>query len=99
MKFEVKNNRFNFDVTDLIEVGKRTNNSKRNFLFISKLLGKHIIVKPNIIKAAGILLASLKYSSIDSSNIVNYIKGEDIDISKDLEQESDNTNKVLSLSK
>ena len=39
MKFEIKNNKHNFKINDLIEIGKRTNNPKRNFLFISKLLG------------------------------------------------------------
>jgi pyrimidine operon attenuation protein/uracil phosphoribosyltransferase len=95
MKFEIKNNKFNFKINDLIEIGKRTNNAKRNFLFISKLLGKHIIVKPDIVKGAGILLASLKYDNINSENIVKYIKGENIDISRDLNQESNNDNNVL----
>lgn len=95
MKFEIKNNKFNFEIKDLIEIGKRTNNPKRNFLFISKLLGKHIIVKPDIVKGTGILLASLKYDNINSENIVKYIKGESLDISSDLNQESDNNNKVL----
>ena len=84
MNFDIKNNKYNFEITDLIELGKRTNNSKRNFLFISKLLGKHIIVRPDIVKATGVLLASLKYNNINSENIVKYIKGQDIDISKDI---------------
>lgn len=95
MKFEIKNNKFNFKINDLIEIGKRTNNPKRNFLFISKLLGKHIIVKPDIVKGAGILLASLKYDNINAENIVRYIKGENINISNDLNQESNNENNVL----
>jgi pyrimidine operon attenuation protein/uracil phosphoribosyltransferase len=95
MKFEIKNNKHNFEINDLIEIGKRTNNPKRNFLFISKLLGKHIIVKPDIVKGAGILLASLKYDNINAENIVRYIKGENINISNDLNQESNNENNVL----
>ena len=95
MNFDIKNNKYNFEITDLIELGKRTNNSKRNFLFISKLLGKHIIVRPDIVKATGVLLASLKYNNINSENIVKYIKGQDIDISKDIMQTSNNDNKIL----
>ena len=95
MKFEIKNNKHNFEINDLIEIGKRTNNPKRNFLFISKLLGKHIIVKPDIVKGAGILLASLRYDNINAENIVRYIKGENINISNDLNQESNNENNVL----
>ena len=95
MNFDIKNNKYNFEITDLIELGKRTNNPKRNFLFISKLLGKHIIVRPDIVKATGVLLASLKYNNINSENIVKYIKGQDIDISKDIMQTSNNDNKIL----
>ena len=95
MNFDIKSNIYNFKINDLIEVGKRTNNEKRNFLFISKLLGKHIIVRPDIVKATGVLLASLKYPEIDAKNIVRFIKGEDMDISCDLMQESNPTKNVL----
>lgn len=95
MNFDIKNNKYNFEITDLIELGKRTNNPKRNFLFISKLLGKHIIVRPDVVKASGVLLAALKYDNINPDNIVKYIKGEQLDISEDIMQVSNNTNKTL----
>lgn len=91
----INENLYNFQLNELMEIGQRTNNSKRNFLFISKLLGKHIIVNPDICKSAGLLLSSLKYNNINNKNIVEYIKGESTDIKKDLEQVSNNTNKVL----
>ena len=61
MDIKVKENRYNINLDDLIVLGKRINNSKRNFLFISKVLGKHIEVKPNICKEIGVKLASLVY--------------------------------------
>lgn len=62
MNISVKKNPCLFGISDLIEIGKRANNPKRNFLFISKLLGKHIAVNPDICKTAGWLLASLAYN-------------------------------------
>lgn len=58
---KIKENKYNLNLNDLIIMGKRINNSKRNFLFISKVLGKHIEVKPNICKEIGGKLASLIY--------------------------------------
>lgn len=58
---KIKKNKYNLNLNDLIVMGKRINNSKRNFLFISKVLGKHIEVKPNICKEIGGKLASLIY--------------------------------------
>lgn len=95
MNIQINKNNCNLKLDKVFEIGKRTNNSKRNFLFISKLLGKHIIVKPNICKATGILLSSLKYKDINNKNLIKYINGEDVDISKELNQESNNENKVL----
>lgn len=92
---KVEKNDFNFNLNDLVLIGKRANNEKRNFLFISKLLGKHLIVKPDICKATGILLSSLKYPEINNKNVVEYIKGKNINIKNDLTQSSNNKNKVL----
>lgn len=69
----VKDNRYNFLDEQLFVVGKRDNNPKRSFLFVSKLLGKHIAVKPETVKAAGFLLSSLKYG-FDNSSFVDCIK-------------------------
>ncbi|MGL5378428.1 phosphoribosyltransferase domain-containing protein [Clostridium sp.] len=60
---EIKENIYKLDLNDLICVGNRINNSKRNFLFISKVLGKHIEVKPSVCKDAGRLLADLYYKN------------------------------------
>ena len=59
--YKVKSNKYNFDINDIFVVGKRANNPKRDFLFISKLLGKHIAVNPEVVKATGFMLSSLKY--------------------------------------
>lgn len=59
--YRIDNNPYKFDPERLFCVGKRDNNPKRSFLFISKLLGKHLAVKPFVVKASGALLVSLKY--------------------------------------
>ena len=59
--FEIKENMYNFDINNIFVVGKRHNNPKRSFLFISKLLGKYLAVRPEVVKATGFLLSSLKY--------------------------------------
>ena len=48
MDIKIYNNKMNFKLNQLIEIGKRSNNAKRNFLFISKLLVKHIDVRPDM---------------------------------------------------
>lgn len=49
----IRENKYNLNLNDLIVMGKRINNKKRNFLFISKVLGKHIEAKPNVCKEIG----------------------------------------------
>lgn len=61
MQINVYENNFKLDLGDLITVGIRSNNKKRNFLFISKVLGKHLEVKPNICKVIGRILVAAKY--------------------------------------
>ena len=56
----IRKNNYNFSEEQLFVVGKRDNNKKRSFLFISKLLGKHLAVKPEVVKATGFLLSSGK---------------------------------------
>lgn len=81
MNIKIIENKFNFNIEDLMVVANRANNPKRNFLFVSKLLGKHIEVNPNVCKAAGRLLASLLYNNkdVNSDLMVSLIKGEEID--------------------
>lgn len=61
MKIHISENPCDFDISDVVLLGKRTNNPKRKFLFVSKLLGKHIPVNPAICKVAGYLLVALAY--------------------------------------
>lgn len=67
--YTITKNEFNIDPSRLFVVGKRENNRKRSFLFISKLLGKHLAVRPEVVKSAGYLLASLKYRFPNTSFI------------------------------
>ena len=59
MEIKVEKNIYDMDLNDLIVMASRANNPKRNFLFVSKILGKHIEVKPDVCKAMGYILASL----------------------------------------
>jgi len=58
IELTITDNPFAFNLENLFQMGARIN-PKRNFLFISKLLGKHLDVHPHIPKAAGHVLASL----------------------------------------
>lgn len=69
----IEKNIYNFKEEDIFVVGKRANNPKRSFLFISKLLGKHLSVNPDVVKATGFLLASLKYG-FENTSFVECIK-------------------------
>ena len=95
MDIKIYNNKMNFKLNQLIEIGKRSNNAKRNFLFISKLLGKHIEVRPDMCKAAGHLLASLKYPELRSEKIIDYVKGENVDIKYELNKTVTQASKIL----
>ena len=53
VEISIRENKYNLNLNDLIVMGKRINNKKRNFLFISKVLGKHIEAKPNVCKEIG----------------------------------------------
>ena len=67
--FEIQKNIYNFSSNQLFEIAKRDNNKKRGFLFVSKLLGKHISVKPETVKTTGFLLSSLKYGFNNTSYV------------------------------
>lgn len=94
-RVEIRENKYRFRQENLFRIGRRANNPKRNFLFISRLLGKHIIVKADMVKAAGVLLASLKYTDLKNSQIVDYIKGKTASITKELNQQTKKKHKVL----
>lgn len=80
MNINVTHNMFNFNLEDLVLIGKRANNAKRNFLFISKLLGKHLDVNPDVCKATGYLLSSLAYGNSNQQKFVDYLKNQNFDI-------------------
>lgn len=79
LKIKIINNPYNFNLSDLVVLGGRLNNAKRNFLFISKVLGKHIPVKPNVMKAIGYLLANEIYpeNNINVELLRDYIINKD----------------------
>lgn len=66
----VNNNSQNnsFDLTDIMKVGSR-NNSKRGFLFVSRILGKHIPNNPKIIN---------QYTQKLTNKIKNKIKNDNV---------------------
>ena len=76
MKINIKENPLNMDLNKLLTLGYRANNSKRNFLFISKCLGKHLIVKPEIVKLTGFMLAYQIYQQNKEylQDIVSFIE-------------------------
>ncbi|WP_246096881.1 phosphoribosyltransferase domain-containing protein [Psychrobacillus soli] len=62
LTIEIKNNPNNFSPDSLFEMGIRIN-KKRNFLFVSRLLGKHLAVDPAIALGTGSILASMLLES------------------------------------
>ena len=89
MKINIRENVYDLNLDDLVSIGYRDNNSKRNFLFISKVLGKHIEVKPDICKVVGFLLASTILGvTKETRMLINYIKDNNKEI---------NVNEVMNL--
>lgn len=73
MEIKIKENKYGIPLDTLIAIGKRANNPKRNFLFISKVLGKHLEVYPDICKAAGYILSGIRYESV-SPALLTYLQ-------------------------
>ncbi len=72
---KIKNNEFKFDLEDIIEIAA-TPKKERVFYLLNKLVGNHLEVKPNKIKAVGHILANLVYKvEIDTNILAEYIKG------------------------
>lgn len=85
VKVNVTSSAYGLKLDDLVTMGIRSNNEKRNFLFISKLLGKHLIVHPDVVQVAGCLLAGLIHRSPwDIKKLVRFLRKQDVDISEDL---------------
>ena len=91
VEITVTNNPFDFQLSDLFEMGIRIN-PKRSFLFISKLLGKHLEVHPDIPKVAGHLLANVflnkeeNHYFSDVKTLADKVKGIDIEIKNELDK-------------
>lgn len=58
VQIDIVSNPFQFQMDDLFKFGVRKN-PKRNFLFVSTLLGKHLAIQPQMLKIAGSLLANI----------------------------------------
>lgn len=82
LDIQIKDNPFEFELGDLFLVGARRN-PKRNFLFVSQLIGKHISVNPSVPLLSGYLLSALMMQKLENRTfpfktmIANAIKGED----------------------
>lgn len=68
---EITHNPHNFALTDLFQMAARIN-KKRQFLFISTVLGKHLAVRPQIPLLTGALLAMM-YDQQGNSQKINTI--------------------------
>ncbi|MCM1988288.1 phosphoribosyltransferase family protein [Oceanirhabdus seepicola] len=56
IKLDIKDNKFNIP-EDLLFTMSARENKKRAFLFVSRLIGKHIPIKPEVLKITGAILA------------------------------------------
>lgn len=76
MKLTITQNELNFNLDKLLAMGYRENNVKRNFLFISKCLGKHLMIKPDVCRLTGYALAYQTYkpTNMDINKIKDLIE-------------------------
>ena len=82
----IKNNPFNFKLSDIIEIVS-TPKRIRCFYLLNKLVGNHLEVKPNKIKAVGRIMANLVYNGqFDNYVLANYLKN-NLNYDKSLESE------------
>lgn len=56
LNLKINNNPYNIDLDHLIKIARRIN-PKRSYLFVSKVIGKHIPISPYTLKIIGALLA------------------------------------------
>jgi len=91
LQVNVTKNPFDFEMDTLFEVGARIN-PKRSFLFVSKLIGKHIEVHPDTPKATGHLLGSMFLKNTEGKKfpfeqeLISFLKGEEVNIKPILNQ-------------
>ena len=62
VEVEVQKNPYHFQLDELFQMATRIN-KKRSFLFVSKVLGKHLAVNPHIPLLVGSLLA-MRYMEV-----------------------------------
>lgn len=76
IKLDIKNNKFGLELNDILGVAKRDNNPKRNFLFVTNLLGKCLIANADVCRGTGYLMADLvmQSNSFNEEVLVNAIK-------------------------
>lgn len=66
-KIDITENPMSLNINDYLDMGLR-NNKKRNFLFISKKLGKHLAISPSDMDDLGRNLVSIYNDKLDNSN-------------------------------
>src|SRR5690606_20449240 len=74
LEIDIKDNPYNFSPDSLFQMAVRIN-KKRQFLFVSRLLGKHLAVDPAISLGTGTILASMlmEDEGLDGHPLVNEI--------------------------
>lgn len=82
MKLDIEENSYDLPLSSLFSLGARKN-PKRNFLFVSKVLAKHIPVNPLIPRVTGALLGDALIKKISNSSPLN-----DLLLSKSLQDNS-----------
>ncbi len=63
MAISLTHNPYNFAITDLFKMATRIN-KKRQFLFVSTVLGKHLAVRPQVPMLTGTLLAMMYHQKL-----------------------------------
>lgn len=74
LNMEVHASRFGLKPEDLFELAVRRN-SKRSFLFVSRVLGKHLPIRPSALLAAGKLLALAYLGEEDTCGWADLFRG------------------------
>lgn len=59
LQYQINHNPLGIAPDELFAIGRRAGNPQRSFLFVSKLLGKHLAVRPEVVRHTGELLAGL----------------------------------------
>lgn len=87
-EIKIDKNNYNFSISDIIEV-VATPKRQRVFYLLNKLVGNHLDVEPNKIRAVGHIMANLIYKNNFNTDLLsNYIKNgeENIDLLNELDK-------------